>query len=142
MQPKREQPSPQHLKTELPGPKARAMLARDVEVASPSYPRDYPFVMSHGRGGRARSGARGAGPRAVVTDFGILTPDQDSDELVLTALYAGVGIEEAQTAVGWTLSVARDVVRIPAPYAHELTELRALNARTHAAHQRVVELPI
>jgi 4-aminobutyrate aminotransferase len=26
------------------------MLARDVIVASPSYPRDYPFVMSHGRG--------------------------------------------------------------------------------------------
>jgi 4-aminobutyrate aminotransferase len=39
-----------HLKTELPGPNARAMLARDVGVASPSYPRDYPFVMSHGRG--------------------------------------------------------------------------------------------
>ena len=39
-----------HLKTELPGPKSRAMLARDVGVASPSYPRDYPFVMSHGRG--------------------------------------------------------------------------------------------
>jgi 4-aminobutyrate aminotransferase len=29
------------------------MLARDVEVASPSYPRDYPFVMSHGRGTEA-----------------------------------------------------------------------------------------
>jgi len=42
-----------HIKTELPGPKARAMLARDVEVASPSYPRDYPFVMSHGRGTEA-----------------------------------------------------------------------------------------
>ena len=39
-----------HFKTELPGPRARAMLARDVLVASPSYPRDYPFVMSHGRG--------------------------------------------------------------------------------------------
>jgi 4-aminobutyrate aminotransferase len=39
-----------HLKTELPGPKARAMIARDVAVSSPSYPRDYPFVMSHGRG--------------------------------------------------------------------------------------------
>ena len=39
-----------HIKTALPGPKARAMLARDVSVASPSYPRDYPFVMSHGRG--------------------------------------------------------------------------------------------
>src|SRR5262249_27478856 len=30
--------------------KARALLARDFEVTSPSYPRDYPFVMSHGRG--------------------------------------------------------------------------------------------
>ena len=39
-----------HLKTELPGPKARAMIARDAEAVSPSYPRDYPFVMSHGRG--------------------------------------------------------------------------------------------
>ena len=39
-----------HIQTELPGPNARAMLARDLPVASPSYPRDYPFVMSHGRG--------------------------------------------------------------------------------------------
>lgn len=39
-----------HIKTELPGPKARAMIARDAEVISPSYPRDYPFVMAHGRG--------------------------------------------------------------------------------------------
>jgi 4-aminobutyrate aminotransferase len=39
-----------HIKTELPGPKARAMIARDAAVVSPSYPRDYPFAMSHGRG--------------------------------------------------------------------------------------------
>ncbi|NDK39842.1 acetyl ornithine aminotransferase family protein [Pseudoxanthomonas gei] len=39
-----------HIKTELPGPRARAMIARDAEVISPSYPRDYPFVMAHGRG--------------------------------------------------------------------------------------------
>jgi len=39
-----------HIKTELPGPNACAMIARDAEVISPSYPRDYPFVMSHGRG--------------------------------------------------------------------------------------------
>lgn len=39
-----------HLRTELPGPKARAMIARDAEVISPSYPRDYPFVMARGRG--------------------------------------------------------------------------------------------
>ena len=40
----------QHIKTELPGPKARAILERDSKVVSPSYPRDYPFVMSHGEG--------------------------------------------------------------------------------------------
>jgi len=42
-------PNP-HIKTELPGPRARAMIERDVGVSSPSYPRDYPFVISHGRG--------------------------------------------------------------------------------------------
>ncbi len=39
-----------HIRTELPGPKARALAARDAGVTTPSYPRDYPFVMSHGRG--------------------------------------------------------------------------------------------
>ncbi|MGO4502633.1 MULTISPECIES: acetyl ornithine aminotransferase family protein [unclassified Dyella] len=43
-------PNPAHIKTALPGPKATAMIARDAEVISPSYPRDYPFAMSHGRG--------------------------------------------------------------------------------------------
>ncbi len=42
-------PTP-HRKTALPGPNALAMIARDAAVISPSYPRDYPFVMSHGRG--------------------------------------------------------------------------------------------
>jgi 4-aminobutyrate aminotransferase len=41
---------PRHLRTELPGPKARALIERDRLVTSPSYPRDYPFVMSQGRG--------------------------------------------------------------------------------------------
>ncbi|GAB4428999.1 MAG: acetyl ornithine aminotransferase family protein [Anaerolineae bacterium] len=36
--------------TDLPGPKAKALLARDAQVVSPSYPRDYPFVMDYGRG--------------------------------------------------------------------------------------------
>jgi 4-aminobutyrate aminotransferase len=39
-----------HIRTELPGPKARAIVERDARVVSPSYPRDCPFVMSHGRG--------------------------------------------------------------------------------------------
>ena len=34
----------------LPGPKARALIKRDHDVISPSYPRGYPFVMDYGRG--------------------------------------------------------------------------------------------
>lgn len=34
----------------LPGPKARALVKRDSSVISPSYPRDYPFAMDHGKG--------------------------------------------------------------------------------------------
>lgn len=34
----------------LPGPKARAIIKRDQDVISPSYPRGYPFVMDYGRG--------------------------------------------------------------------------------------------
>ena len=42
-----------HIKMDLPGPKSRAMIERDSKVASPSYPRDYPFVISHGKGTEA-----------------------------------------------------------------------------------------
>jgi 4-aminobutyrate aminotransferase len=35
---------------DVPGPRARALLARDARVISPSYPRDYGFVMASGRG--------------------------------------------------------------------------------------------
>lgn len=36
--------------TPLPGPKARAVIARDHAVLSPSYTRPYPFVMARGEG--------------------------------------------------------------------------------------------
>lgn len=39
-----------HIRTELPGPRAAALIERDRHVISPSYPREYPFVMSHGQG--------------------------------------------------------------------------------------------
>ncbi|HEY8053849.1 MAG: acetyl ornithine aminotransferase family protein [Steroidobacterales bacterium] len=39
-----------HIRTPLPGPVAQALLARDRPVTTPSYPRDYPFVMAKGRG--------------------------------------------------------------------------------------------
>jgi 4-aminobutyrate aminotransferase len=45
-------PSP-HIRTPLPGPRAQALIARDRAVTTPSYPRDYPFVMARGRGAEA-----------------------------------------------------------------------------------------
>jgi 4-aminobutyrate aminotransferase len=41
---------PPHIRTELPGPRAQALIARDRPITTPSYPRDYPFVMARGRG--------------------------------------------------------------------------------------------
>jgi len=38
------------IKTALPGPKAAAIIARDNQFVSPSYTRDYPFVMAGGAG--------------------------------------------------------------------------------------------
>ena len=39
-----------HMKTSLPGPKARAIIERDGKVVSPSYTRDYPLVIARGEG--------------------------------------------------------------------------------------------
>ena len=38
------------IKTPLPGPNAAAIVARDRQYVSPSYTRDYPFVMARGEG--------------------------------------------------------------------------------------------
>jgi 4-aminobutyrate aminotransferase len=38
------------IKTALPGPKAKAIIERDRQFVSPSYTRDYPFVIARGEG--------------------------------------------------------------------------------------------
>jgi 4-aminobutyrate aminotransferase len=38
------------IKTPLPGPKAKALIDRDTKYVSPSYTRDYPFVIARGEG--------------------------------------------------------------------------------------------
>src|SRR5215217_6853333 len=39
-----------HIKTALPGPNAKAIIDRDRQFVSPSYTRDYPFVIARGEG--------------------------------------------------------------------------------------------
>ncbi len=38
------------IKTALPGPKAKAIIDKDAKFVSPSYTRDYPFVIARGEG--------------------------------------------------------------------------------------------
>jgi glutaconate CoA-transferase, subunit B len=94
-----------------------------------------------GHGARSRSAATGAGPRAVITDVGILTPLPGTDELALSAVYPGISVDEARAAVGWPLATQESPVPVPSPTVEELSVLRALHARTAAAHARPVEIP-
>ena len=95
-----------------------------------------------GGGERGRSNARGRGPRAVISDFGILTPHPDTEELQLTALFPGVIAAEAQVAVGWPLRLADTIETVMPPTEIELTVLRALNVRTREAHRQPVRIPL
>ena len=69
--------------------------------------------------------------RVVVTDLGILEPDE-SGELVLTHLHPGATVEQARAATGWALRVAGDLNETEPPTEPELTALRALQERKGA----------
>ena len=79
-------------------------------------------------GGRSRAGLGlpGSGPEAVITDLGILEPDPDSGELVLTHRHPGVSVETAVAATAWPLTVADELAQTEEPTARELEILRGL----------------
>lgn len=95
-----------------------------------------------GSGTRARSGAPGGGPRVVITDFGVLKPAEDTEELQLVARYENTTVAQAIQATGWALRVADRVDVLPPPTRDELETLADLRSRTSAAHTRPVRLPI
>jgi len=80
----------------------------------------------NGAAERAERGLLGKGPAAVVTDLGILEPDE-SGELVLTALHAGVTMEQAQARTGWALRASRNVAVTDLPTEAELRVLETLD---------------
>jgi glutaconate CoA-transferase subunit B len=76
-----------------------------------------------GPGTRRRLGLTGAGPTKIITDLGVLEPDPETCEFVLTGLYPGVTVAEARERTGWDLAVAPELVALPPPTATELTAL-------------------
>ncbi len=96
------------------------------------------FVTSAGHltGGDSRreAGLATRGPTAVITDLGILTPDPQTRELVVTSLHPGVTLEAMQAETGWPLRAAATIATTVPPTAAELAALRDLNERTDRAH--------
>jgi glutaconate CoA-transferase, subunit B len=66
----------------------------------------------------------------VVTDLGVLEPDLDSRELVLTHVHRGVSADDARAATGWDLRVAPTLHETESPSQQELGALRALKHAT------------
>ena len=76
-----------------------------------------------GRSERQAANLRGGGPQAVVTDLGIMEPDE-TGELVMTALHPGASLEQARENTGWDLKAASVLRLTPPPAAEELRILR------------------
>ena len=76
-------------------------------------------------GGVEREAARlrGAGPQAVVTNLGLLEPD-DNGELCLTALHPGIQVDQVKENTGWQLKVDPELKITESPSPRELSILR------------------
>jgi len=108
-----------HPKVRLPGSGGSQEIAAWAErcyIMTPHQKRRFPekvdFLTSagflSGRAEREKIGLRGGGMLAVVTDLGILEPDE-TGELVLTALHPGKTAQEAIDNTGWPLKVATNL---------------------------------
>jgi glutaconate CoA-transferase subunit B len=120
----------QHPKVRLPGSGGSmeiAAWANRCYIMTPHNKRRFPekvdFCTSagflSGREEREKSGVRGKGPQAVVTDLAVMMPDENG-ELQVTALHPGVELEEVRQNTGWTVKVSEKLERTPAPSDEEL----------------------
>lgn len=105
-----------HPKTRLPGSGGAqeiAAWANRCYIMTPHQIRRFPekvdFLTSagfmDGKDARKKAGLRGSGPLCVVTDIGMLEPDENG-ELILTTLHPGKTIEQAKSNTGWDLKIS------------------------------------
>jgi glutaconate CoA-transferase subunit B len=123
-----------HPKVRLPGSGGSmeiAAWANRCYIITPHQARRFPkkvdFRTSAGflGGGTERSskGVRGSGPQAVVTDLGLMEPDE-TGELILTALHPDKTVEQARQNTGWELKVSDNLRVTEPPTEKELSILR------------------
>ncbi len=91
------------------------------------FPEKVDFITSagflNGRAERDATGARGGGPLVIVTNLGILEPD-DSGELILTALHPGCTYDQVRENTGWPIRAAETVRTTEPVLSSELKILR------------------
>ncbi len=123
-----------HPKVRLPGSGGSmeiAAWANRCYIITPHQKRRFPEKVDFrtsagflgGRKEREQTGVRGGGPQAVVTNLGILEPDEDG-ELILTALHPGASVEQARENTGWDLKTASRLACTQPPTEEELRILR------------------
>ena len=108
-----------------------AAWANRCYIITPHQKRRFPekvdFATSAGYlGGRAEreaAGVRGRGPLVIVTDLGILEPDE-TGELTLAALHPGATVEKVRENTGWEIQVKTDLRQTEPPTEKELRILR------------------
>ncbi len=98
------------------------------------------FITSFGYGAggdhRQRLGIHTLGPTLVVTDLGLLRPDPQTKELIVTSIHRGITREDIAQQTGWQIRFADTVEQTPPPTETELAVLRDLQARTERAHAK------
>jgi glutaconate CoA-transferase subunit B len=123
-----------HPKVRLPGSGGSMEIsawANRCYIMTPHQKRRFParvdFCTSAGfltgRAARQAAGVRGSGPQAVVTNLGILEPDENG-ELVLAALHPGATVAEARANTGWELKISPALRITSPPTVDELRMLR------------------
>ena len=97
---------------------------------------DFITSVGFGEGGdhRQQLGLPGKGPVGIITDLCIMEPEAGTNEFVVTALHPGVTREQVIENTGWAIRFADNMTVTAEPTAVELDALRALEARTAAAH--------
>jgi len=124
----------EHPKVRLPGSGGSmeiAAWANRCYILTPHQKRRFPEKLDFrtsagflsGRLERQAAHLRGGGPQAVVTDLGIMEPDE-TGELVLTALHPGATLEQARENTGWELKVVPSPRLTLPPGEEELRILR------------------
>ena len=114
-----------HPKTRLPGAGGAPEIATgcgEVVVIAPHNKRTFVQELDF-------KTTTGAGTSAVITDLGVLEPDSQTGELVLTHVHPGVDAREVREATAWELRCADEVGTTDEPSDDELAALSELVTR-------------